>query len=178
MSNKRKLKSKPLTLVLHDLAPAYLFSSPPRPILRYLLNTRDSFHPQPFTSASLPLLLFHILFPRVFIMDPSSAGFPLKCQSSGRTSLQLPEPVKLCLSNYFLHSIHCYLKSSYSFVSLLSVFTRMEIPWGQRPGLLRSLLIILCLTHRKCSINTCRMKEWKPDRAINRAGVRSCAFSF
>lgn len=121
MSNKRKLKSKPLTLVLHDLAPAYLFPSPPRPILRYLLNTRDSFHPQPFASASLPLLLFHILFPRVLIMDPSSAGLPLKCQSSGRTSLQLPEPVKLCLSNYFLHSIHCYLKSCYLFVSLLSV---------------------------------------------------------
>lgn len=139
----------------------------PRLTLKCLLDTWGSFNPQPFIPAPLPLLLTSV--PSVFSMAPSPAGSWLKSQSSKRTSVQLPEWLQLSL---VFSSVSIVTRNHLMF---LWVYYLSPPKWKflkGRPCLFYSLQIILCLTHQKCSVNSCRIKEWKPDRAANRWEVR------
>lgn len=156
VSNKRRIKPKPLT-VLHDWTPTYLSLSSHIPS-QVSPEHMQLLPPSALYISSSPSASVRLSVPIFFTVGPSSVGSWLKSQASKRPSLQPPK--HLSLFNSFLHTIHFYLKLSYLLVRLLSVSTtRMEIPWGKRPWLPRSLLMILYLTHRKGSINTCGMKD-------------------
>ena len=155
VSNKRRIKSKPLTVV-HDQTPTYPSLSSQIPS-QVSLEHMWLLPPSALYTSSSPSASVRLSVPRFFTVVLSSVGSWLKSQVSKRPSSQPPK--HLSLFNSFLHGIHFYLKLSYLLVRLLSVSTRMEVSQRKRPRLPCSLLMILYRTHRKDSLNSCGMKN-------------------